>query len=46
VDENFLEKVQPIKVDFQHMGFKLSCGVEFSAGAACSACGTGDTGCH
>ncbi len=38
VDKDFLEKVQPINVDFTSYGFHLTCAVDFSAGSACSAC--------
>ena len=45
VNQDFMEKVQPVKVDFLGYGFKLSCAVEFGAGGAgCSGCGT-DTTC-
>jgi iron-sulfur cluster assembly protein len=40
VDKEFIEKVQPIKVDFVDIGFRLSCAVDFSAGSACSGCGS------
>jgi iron-sulfur cluster assembly protein len=44
VNKEFLDKVQPIKVDFTEMGFKLNCGVDFAATAsACSGCGTSNT---
>lgn len=36
VNKAFLEKAQPIKVDFQMYGFKLDCGMDFGAGAGCS----------
>ena len=46
VSKEFLEKVQPIKVDFTEMGFKIDCGVDFSANAsACSICGTKSSTC-
>ncbi len=46
VDKELLEKAQPIKVDFQGMGFKLDCGIDFSAGAGgCSGCGTTSNCC-
>jgi len=46
VSKEFLEKVQPIKVDFTEMGFKIDCGVDFSANAsACSSCGTKSSTC-
>ncbi len=46
VDKDFLEKVQPIKVDFQGMGFQLSCGIDFSAGSSgCSGCGSTSNCC-
>lgn len=44
VNKEFLEKAQPIKVDFTEMGFKLNCGVDFGAEASeCSGCGTKNT---
>ncbi len=43
VDQEFMEKVQPIKVDFTEMGFKLDCEEDFGAGADCSGCGTAST---
>jgi len=43
VDKEFMEKVQPIKVDFVDIGFRLSCAVDFSAGSACSGCGSAGT---
>jgi len=43
VDKNFIEKVKPIKVDFVDIGFRLSCAVDFSAGSACSGCGSSGT---
>ncbi len=46
VDEKFLKKVQPIKVDFLTNGFKLDCGVTFSSGPGCSSCGTDESSCH
>ncbi|MEZ4529000.1 MAG: hypothetical protein R2941_24070 [Desulfobacterales bacterium] len=39
VNKDFMEKVKPIKVDFQDIGFKLSCGVTFGGGG-CSGCGS------
>lgn len=43
VDKEFMEKVQPIKVDFVDIGFRLSCAVDFSAGSSCSGCGSAGT---
>jgi Fe-S cluster assembly iron-binding protein IscA len=42
IDKDFLEKAQPIKVDFAEYGFKISSGIDFSAfsNAGCSGCGT------
>jgi Fe-S cluster assembly iron-binding protein IscA len=42
VNKDFLQRAQPIKIDFLVHGFKLDCGLEFSAG--CSSCGTGSCG--
>ena len=39
VNCDFLDRVQPIRVDFHMYGFKLECGVEFNAGG-CSGCST------
>lgn len=36
VNKAFLEKAQPIKVDFHMYGFKLDCGMDFGAGAGCA----------
>jgi iron-sulfur cluster assembly protein len=44
VNGEFLDRVQPIRVDFHMYGFKLDCGVEFNAGG-CSGCGTTSTSC-
>jgi hypothetical protein len=38
VDSALLKKAEPIKVDFQGMGFKLDCGIDFGAGGGCSGC--------
>ena len=43
VDTAFLEKVQPIKVDFSMYGFKLDCGIDFGAG--CTSCSTTGSCC-
>ena len=43
VNTEFLEKAQPIKVDFHMYGFKLDCGIDF--GAACGSCGTKGSCC-
>lgn len=43
VSKEFLEKAKPIKVDFLVHGFKLDCGLDFSAG--CSSCGTTSSCC-
>jgi iron-sulfur cluster assembly protein len=45
VNGDFLDKVQPIRIDFHMYGFKLECGVEFNAGSGCSGCGTSQTSC-
>ena len=41
VDKDFLEKAQPIKVDYIVNGFKLDCGIDFGGGG-CAGCGTDD----
>jgi Fe-S cluster assembly iron-binding protein IscA len=42
VNNDFLEKAKPIKVDFLVHGFKLDCGLDFGSG--CSSCGSGSCG--
>jgi hypothetical protein len=43
VNTEFLEKAQPIKVDFHMYGFKLDCGIDFGSG--CTSCGTQGSCC-
>lgn len=43
VDKDFLEKAQPIKVDFLEYGFKLTSSLEFRSG--CRSCSTSGS-CH
>lgn len=43
VNQEFLEKVKPIKIDFSEMGFKLDCAVDFRSD--CSSCGTKTSCC-
>ena len=43
VNSDFLEKAQPIKVDFQMYGFKLDCAIDFGAG--CTSCSTEGSCC-
>ena len=43
INSDFLEKAQPIKVDFHMYGFKLDCGIDFGAG--CTSCGTKSSCC-
>ena len=45
VDKDFMQKVQPIKVDFQAYGFKLDCGIDFGAGG-CAGCGSASDSCE
>lgn len=46
INEDFMEKVKPIKVDFMDIGFKLSCNADFKAGGGgCSGCGTTSNCC-
>lgn len=46
VDKSFMEKVQPINVDFSNYGFKVTCAVDFSAsGGGCSGCGSSSNCC-
>lgn len=41
VNKEFLQKAQPISVDFHMYGFKLDSGLDFSAmGGSCSGCGS------
>ncbi len=43
VNKEFLEKAQPIKVDFHMYGFKLDCAIDFGAG--CTSCSTSGSCC-
>jgi len=43
VNKDFMEKAQPIKVDFLGMGFKLDCSLQFGAGGGCAGCGSDST---
>ena len=45
VDKELLEKAQPIKVDFEGMGFKLDCGIDFGASDGCAGCGSASDSC-
>jgi len=42
IDKEFLDKIKPVKVDFQGYGFKLTANIDFGAGkeSGCSGCGT------
>ncbi|MFO7964154.1 MAG: hypothetical protein R6U50_09560 [Desulfobacterales bacterium] len=40
IDKELMEKAKPIKIDFQGMGFKLDCGLDFSASPGCAGCGS------
>ncbi len=44
IDKDLLERAKPIKVDFQGMGFKLDCSIDFGAASGCAGCGSAD-GC-
>lgn len=43
VNKDFMEKAQPIKVDFHEIGFKIDSNIELKS--ACSSCGTTGTCC-
>ncbi len=43
VDQEFMEKVQPIKIDFTEMGLKPDCKTDLGAEAGCRVCGKEDT---
>ena len=45
VDQDFYDKIQPVKVDFTYFGFRVSSEMDFGAGAACTSCGTTGTCC-
>ena len=38
IDKDLMKKAEPIKIDFQGMGFKLDCGIDFGPGGGCSGC--------
>ncbi len=44
-DKDFMDKAQPIKIDYLVNGFKLDCGLDFQAGCAPSGCGAANTSC-
>ena len=39
-EKTFLEKAQPIKVDYLINGFKLDCSINFQSACSTSGCGT------
>jgi len=39
VDKDFLEKAQPIKIDFLEIGFKLTSSLVFEQGCTSGSCG-------
>ena len=41
INNNLLEKAQPIKIDFLQMGFKIDSGLEFGADTGCGSCSCG-----
>jgi Fe-S cluster assembly iron-binding protein IscA len=43
VDKMFMEKVEPIKVDFMDIGFKVTANIELSSG--CGSCNTAGSCC-
>lgn len=45
VDKEFYEKIQPVKVDFNYFGFRVSSEMDFGAAAGCTSCGTTGTCC-
>lgn len=45
IDKNFIQKAQPIKVDYLVNGFKLDCGIDFHAGLGPSACSAAGSSC-
>ncbi|MBC8247709.1 MAG: hypothetical protein H8E81_08990 [Deltaproteobacteria bacterium] len=45
VDKDFMDKAQPVKIDYLVNGFKLDCGLDFQSGCAPSGCGEANTSC-
>lgn len=45
IDKDLLERAKPVKVDFQGMGFKLDCSIDFGSAAGCAGCGSASDGC-
>jgi len=43
VNKDFIEKTQPIKIDFNQFGFKITSGMD--SGAGCSSCSTTGSCC-
>ena len=44
IDKEFLERAQPIKVDFLINGFKLDCSIDFGVADGCGSCGSASSG--
>ena len=45
VNNDFLEKAKPIKVDFMQFGFKITSSLELGGGCSSSGCGSKGCGC-
>lgn len=45
VNKEFLDRAQPIKVDFHMYGFKLDCSIEFGSGGCGGSCSTDSNSC-
>jgi len=46
INSDFMQRVESIRVDFQDIGFRLTCGVEIGGGSSgCSGCGTTSNCC-
>ena len=41
VDNNLLEKAQPIKIDYLQVGFKIDSSLEFGPQSGCGSCSCG-----
>lgn len=45
IDKGLLERAKPVKIDFQGMGFKLDCGIDFGPASGCAGCGSASDTC-
>ena len=42
-DKNLMEKVKPVKIDFAHMGFNITAGIDFGGSGCAGSCSSSGT---